>query len=115
MRVRLFDERGIVSHHRVAGGFALDTSFQSTGWRSANVDLSAHAGDKVTLRLDAGGTHDRLLGFWVYLDAGSVPVLVSRPGAPEVPAVTPTAEPVLFQTQHDVNGLTYYNFAGSSA
>jgi len=122
MRVRLFDEDGGVVYNKVVGSFGPggDISFKTTGWRSANVDLSPYTGEKVTLRIDSGGTQDHLYGFWTYIDAGTVPDVVSAPGAPEVPADTPETpgsppQPVIYQVQHDANGLTYYNFAAFSA
>ena len=116
LRVRLFDADGDVVFNKVVGSFGPsgDISFKTTGWRSANVDLSSLAGDEVTLRLDSGGTQDNLYGFWTYVDAGTVPEVVSQPGDPEVPSQTPAGQPVLFQVQEDANGLTYYNFAYSS-
>ncbi len=122
LRVRLFDADGDVVFNKVVGSFGPsgDISFKSTGWRSANVDLSALAGEEVTMRLDSGGTQDHLYGFWTYIDAGTVPEVVSHPGEPEVPASTPAgpggpSKPVIYQIQEDANGLTYYNFAASSA
>ena len=122
LRVRLFDADGDVVFNKVVGSFGPggDISFKSTGWRSANVDLSSLAGEEVTLRIDSGGTQDELFGFWAYIDAGTVPEVVSHPGEPEVPALTPASggnqpKPVLWQIQEDANGLTYYNFAASSA
>jgi secreted trypsin-like serine protease len=121
LRVRLFDAEGDVVFNKVVGSFGPsgDISFKSTGWRSANVDLSSLAGEKVTLRLDSGGTQDHLYGFWTYIDAGTVPEVVSHPGEPEVPDSTPAGggippHPVVYQIQEDANGLTYYNFAASS-
>jgi secreted trypsin-like serine protease len=121
MRVRLFDADGDVVYNKVVGSFGPggDLSFKSTGWRSSNIDLAPFKGEKVTLRLESGGTQDNLYGFWTYIDAGTVPDVVSAPGAPEVPAQTPSdgvnpPQPVIFQTQKDVNGLTYYNFGPSS-
>jgi len=122
LRVRLFDSDGDVVFNKVVGSFGPvgDTSFKSTGWRGSNIDLSPLTGESVTLRLDAGGTQDTLYGFWMYIDAGSVPLVVGEPGPPEIPAQTPGTpdnppQPVIFQVQQDANGLTNYNFAASSA
>lgn len=116
LRVRLFDGEGDVVFNKVVGSFGPsgDISFKTTGWRSANIDLSSLVGEEVTLRLDSGGTEDNFFGFWTYIDAGTVPEVVSPPGPPEVPATTPGGQPILFQMQEDANGLVYYNFAQSS-
>jgi secreted trypsin-like serine protease len=122
LRVRLFDADGDVVFNKVVGSFGPggDISFKSTGWRSANINLAPFAGEEVSLRLDSGGTQDNLYGFWTYVDAGTVPEVVSKPGPPEVPAVTPAnggnpSQPVIYQVQEDANGLTYYNFSAASA
>ncbi len=116
LRVRLFDTGGDVVYNKVIGSFGPsgDVSFKSTGWRSANIDLSSLVGEEVTLRLDSGGTQDNLFGFWAYIDAGTVPEVVSHPGPPEVATETPAGGPVIYQVQEDANGLAYYNFAASS-
>jgi hypothetical protein len=116
LRVRLFDEDGDVLYNKVVGSFGPggDISFKMTGWRSANVDLSAYKGRAVTLRLDSGGTQDQLFGFWTYIDAGMVPEVVSQPGAPDLPTTTPTGGPVSFSAQVDTGtGLVNYNFTPS--
>jgi Ca2+-binding RTX toxin-like protein len=75
VRVRITDEDGDVIAEEIQGAFGpgWDTQFKTTGWRSAQIDLTGYENEQVHLRIDAGGTQDHLFGFWVYIDAGVAP------------------------------------------
>lgn len=73
MRVTLKDEEGDVVFERNQGAFASGTALKTTGWMGSEVDLSEFVGQVVSLKVEAGGTKDDLYGWWVYVDAGTVP------------------------------------------
>jgi hypothetical protein len=99
--VRLGDANGAVLADLVQGGFGSGTSLKTTGWRSAAIDLSSYANQQVHLRIDSGGTHDELYGFWAYVDAGFVPtppVGVPTVGLPPGVDVDVETDPLSGQT-----------------
>jgi len=70
--VRVLNEDGaqIASFVQGAYGPSGDTSYKSTGWQTAFVDLTGFENETVHLAVDSGGTLDDSFGFWSYIDGG---------------------------------------------
>lgn len=73
-RVRITDDEGAVIAEFEQGSFGRpgDDSLKSTGWRPVDIDLTDYKNQQVHLQIASGGTQDRILGFWSYVDADKV-------------------------------------------
>ncbi len=101
---------------RIQGGFSSGTDLKTTGWRSADIDLSDYVGQSVKLEVELRGTSDTLFGSWAYLDAGTAPEPVIDAGqvGASVPAKTPQGENLSFHKYVDESSnLVYYTLPSS--
>jgi hypothetical protein len=79
LRVKVFDDDGVVATEVVQGGFSSGIDLKTTGWRGIEMDLSSYTGQQLSMQLEVQGTSDSLYGTWGYFDAGTAPTPVVDP------------------------------------
>jgi hypothetical protein len=110
--VRITDEQGEPVSRFIRGGFGEggDTNLKTTGWRSANIDLSGFGNQQMHVAVELQGTSDSLFGSWAYIDAGTAPTPpVSASGAT---GAAPSGVTVHKEVDGD-NGLVYFGLGAS--
>jgi hypothetical protein len=79
LRVKVFDDDGVVANEVVQGGFSSGINLKTTGWRGVEMDLTPYVGQQLSMQLEVAGTKDSLYGTWGYFDAGTAPTPVVDP------------------------------------